>query len=305
MSSRRNLASAAGTAVIRFSSCYRQRLPSQPRCTARIRLKPAPQILSRSLAIHGQLARDLAAERAQFDKMMAALEQAAADNPTDAAAYQLIATHYWEKAYKDAALSPADKLTYIDAGITATDRALAQKPDYVEALAYKNLLLRLKANMETDPVRRQAWIAEADALRNQAMELSKARAGGDANYPTSAAGPPPPPPPDGNGLQPIRVGGTIKTPTKTHDVRPVYPQEALDARASGVVILEAVIDEQGNVRSARVLRSIPMFDQAAIDAVKGWRFMPTLLNGSTGPRHHDGDGELRVAIDAAARAARI
>ena len=131
--------------------------------------------------------------------MMAALEQAAADNPTDAAAYQLIATHYWEKAYKDAALSPADKLTYIDAGITATDRALAQKPDYVEALVYKNLLLRLKANMETDPVRRQAWIAEADALRNQAMELNKARAGGDANYPTSAAGPPPPPPPDATG----------------------------------------------------------------------------------------------------------
>ena len=224
-------------------------------------------------------ARDLAAERAQFDKMMAALEQAAADNPTDAAAYQLIATHYWEKAYKDAALSPADKLTYIDAGITATDRALAQKPEYVEALVYKNLLLRLKANMETDPVRRQAWIAEADALRNQAMELNKARSGGDANYPTSAAGPPPPPPPDANGLQPVRVGGNIKTPTKTHDVRPVYPQEALDARASGVVILEAVIDEHGNVRSARVLRSIPMFDQAAIDAVKGWRYMPTLLNG--------------------------
>ncbi len=207
-------------------------------------------------------ARDLAAERAQFDKMMAALEQAAADNPTDAAAYQLIATHYWEKAYKDTALSPADKLTYIDAGITATDRALAQKPEYVEALVYKNLLLRLKANMETDPVRRQAWIAEADALRNQAMELNKDRSGADAN-----------------GQQPIRVGGTIKTPTKTHDVRPVYPQEALDARASGVVILEAVIDENGNVRSARVLRSIPMFDQAAIDAVKGWRYTPTLLNG--------------------------
>ena len=268
MSSRRILASIGGMAVI-FSFSIAE-VPaairdsasqSQPRDP-----RPAP--------------RDLAAERAQFDKMMAALERAAADNPTDAAAYQLIATHYWEKAYKDAALSPNDKLTYIDAGITATDRALAQKADYVEALVYKNLLLRLKANMETDPVRRQAWIAEADALRNQAMELNKARAGGDAHYPMSAAaGPPPPPPPDPNGPQPIRVGGAVRTPTKTHDVRPVYPQEALNAGASGVVILEAVIDENGNVRSARVLRSIPIFDQAAIDAVKGWRYTPTLLNG--------------------------
>ena len=62
-------------------------------------------------------------------------------------------------------------------------------------------------------------------------------------------------------------------------MRPLYPPEALDARVSGLVVLEAVIDQQGNVRSVQVLKSVPMLDQAAIDAVKGWRYEPTLLNG--------------------------
>lgn len=77
----------------------------------------------------------------------------------------------------------------------------------------------------------------------------------------------------------LRVGGTIKTPVKIKDVRPVYPPEAQAARVTGVVILEARIGEEGAVEDARVLRSIPLLDQAAIDAVMQWRFRPTLLNG--------------------------
>ena len=52
---------------------------------------------------------------------------------------------------------------------------------------------------------------------------------------------------------------------------------------SGFVILEALIDEQGQVRDARVLRSIPLLDQAAVDAVRQWRFTPTVLNGQVIP----------------------
>ena len=70
---------------------------------------------------------------------------------------------------------------------------------------------------------------------------------------------------------------------KTHHVGPIYPQEALDARVSGMVIIEAVIDTQGNTRAAKVLRSIPMLDQAATEAVNQWRFQPTLLNGVAVP----------------------
>lgn len=221
----------------------------------------------------------------EFEKTIAALEQAALENPTDPAGHQLVATYYWDKASRDQRLEPADKLRYLDAGIAATDRALAHKADYVDALTYKNLLLRLKASLETDGIRQQALIAEADALRNRAIELNKART--SATSPSGTPPPPPPPPPGHHdqvvGQQPVRVGGNIKTPTKIHDVRPLYPQEARDAGVSGMVILEAVIDTQGNVRSALVLRSIPLLDQAALDAVRQWRFAPTLLEGIAVP----------------------
>lgn len=81
----------------------------------------------------------------------------------------------------------------------------------------------------------------------------------------------------------IRIGGAIKTPTKIRDVRPVYPPEAMAAKVSGMVILEARINEDGAVEDAQVLRSIPILDQAAIDAVMQWRFRPTLLNGKAVP----------------------
>jgi TonB family protein len=81
----------------------------------------------------------------------------------------------------------------------------------------------------------------------------------------------------------IRVGGNVRTPIKTRDVRPIYPAEAQAARISGVVILEVRISPEGLVEDARVLRSIPMLDQAAIDAVMQWRFRPTLLNGRSVP----------------------
>jgi protein TonB len=87
--------------------------------------------------------------------------------------------------------------------------------------------------------------------------------------------PPPPPPPS----QPVRVGGNIKTPNKLKHVNPVYPPIAQSARVQGVVIVEATIGADGSVQNARVLRSIPLLDAAALDAVKQWQFTPTLLNG--------------------------
>ena len=81
------------------------------------------------------------------------------------------------------------------------------------------------------------------------------------------------------GWPAIRVGGDIKEPRKIRDVRPVYPAIAKANGVSGVVIIEAVIDEAGAVRDARVLRSIPNLDQAALDAVLQWRYTPTILNG--------------------------
>jgi TonB family protein len=93
--------------------------------------------------------------------------------------------------------------------------------------------------------------------------------------PTAAPFPPPPP----GTPQPVRVGGGIKAPTQIKKVQPVYPAIAQSARVSGVVIMEALIGVDGRVTNAQVLRSIPLLDQAALDAVKQWEYTPTLLNG--------------------------
>ncbi len=80
-------------------------------------------------------------------------------------------------------------------------------------------------------------------------------------------------------VAPLRVGGQVRPPTKIKDVKPVYPAIAQSARVSGVVMIEATIGEDGKVVDAKVVRSIPVLDQAALDAVRQWEYTPTLLNG--------------------------
>ncbi|MCA1559770.1 MAG: energy transducer TonB [Acidobacteria bacterium] len=77
----------------------------------------------------------------------------------------------------------------------------------------------------------------------------------------------------------LRVGGQIKPPTKIKDVKPVYPAIAQSARISGAVMIEATIGPDGKVIDTKVVRSIPVLDQAALDAVRQWEYTPTLLNG--------------------------
>jgi TonB family protein len=105
--------------------------------------------------------------------------------------------------------------------------------------------------------------------------------GGIPSGTASAPSPPPPPPPPPSRA--VRVGGSVKTPGKTKDVRPVYPAEAKDARVQGQVIIEATIAPDGTVQNARVLRSIPMLDAAALDAVRQWQFTPTTIDGQRVP----------------------
>ena len=71
----------------------------------------------------------------------------------------------------------------------------------------------------------------------------------------------------------------MQAPRKIVNVSPRYPPTAQSARIEGPVVLDAVIDATGRVTDVRVTRSIPLLDQAAIDAVRQWRFTPTLLNG--------------------------
>jgi protein TonB len=88
--------------------------------------------------------------------------------------------------------------------------------------------------------------------------------------------PAPPPPPV---TRPVPVGGRIKIPAKVLHVPPVYPAIAQQARVEGVVIIEAIIGTDGRVKEARILKSKPLLDEAALTAVRQWVFSPTTLNG--------------------------
>ena len=79
----------------------------------------------------------------------------------------------------------------------------------------------------------------------------------------------------------VRIGGNIKQPTKTLDVRPIYPEALREAGLEGVVPMDAIIGVDGSVVSVRVLSAqvAPGFASSAVTAVRQWQFTPTLLNG--------------------------
>ncbi len=96
-----------------------------------------------------------------------------------------------------------------------------------------------------------------------------------ATGPVNIAPPPPPPPP-----APVRVGGDVKAPTKIKDVPVVYPTVAKSAKVQGIVIIEAVISKTGSVENMKVLRGNPLLDQAALEAVRQWKYSVPTLNGT-------------------------
>jgi TonB family protein len=98
-----------------------------------------------------------------------------------------------------------------------------------------------------------------------------------AMTPSGSASPSPAP------TAPVRVGGNIRTPVKIAGAAPLWPAPARQAGIGGVVLVEITIGPDGGIKDARILRSIPLLDQAALDAVRQWRYEPTLLNGMPVP----------------------
>jgi periplasmic protein TonB len=78
---------------------------------------------------------------------------------------------------------------------------------------------------------------------------------------------------------PVRVADLPVSPRKIVDVRPAYPEIARAARVEGTVIMEAVLDTNGRVTQLRVLKTVPMLEQAAVDAVRQWRYTPSSYGG--------------------------
>src|SRR5437588_9474737 len=90
-------------------------------------------------------------------------------------------------------------------------------------------------------------------------------------------GAPPPPKPKQTG--PLRVGGNVQAARIINRVQPVYPPLARQTRISGTVRLHAIIGKDGTIQQLEVLNGHPLLQQSALDAVRQWRYQPTLLNG--------------------------
>jgi periplasmic protein TonB len=88
-----------------------------------------------------------------------------------------------------------------------------------------------------------------------------------------------PPPPKPRPTGPIRVGGNVQAARIVNRVQPVYPPLARQTRISGTVRLHAIISKDGTIQQLEVLSGHPLLQQAALDAVRQWRYQPTLLNG--------------------------
>jgi tetratricopeptide (TPR) repeat protein len=114
----------------------------------------------------------------RFDKTMEALNQRASQDPHNPEGYYTIAVYYWDKTFRDKALNDATRHEYINSGMEAVNKAISIKSDYLEAIVYKGLLLRLEAIMEKDRKRQADLIKEADGLRDRAKALQKSKTQG-------------------------------------------------------------------------------------------------------------------------------
>jgi len=134
-------------------------------------------------------------------------------------------------------------------------------------------------------------VTPPDAIRPEASTILPDTAFGavDNGLPPGAAGvdiggvfpvtPVPAPEPVRPQPGPIRAAQLPEVPRKIVDVHPVYPDVARIAHIEGTVVLEAVVDTSGRVTQLRVLRSVPLLDQAAFDAVRQWRYTPSTYGG--------------------------
>ena len=109
----------------------------------------------------------------QFDETMNWLAQARDVQPDNPEGYYTMSTYYWDKVYRDPDLKPAQRKEYIALGTAQLDKALELKPDYVEALIYKGLMLREESKIEPNARKKQALLDEAKQFQDKALELKK------------------------------------------------------------------------------------------------------------------------------------
>jgi TonB family protein len=165
----------------------------------------------------------------------------------------------------------------LQAGIDALNKALQINPQYDDAMAYLNLLIRERADLRDSVAECQQDVATADEWVQKALATKKAKAQQRTTSANFVPPPPPPPPPQAGVVRPptpsrIRIAGNVQDA----NILTRVPPEA--SNLHGDVLLAVIIDKEGNVIDIRVNEGNPMLIRPAMDAVKQWKYRPTLLN---------------------------
>jgi protein TonB len=96
--------------------------------------------------------------------------------------------------------------------------------------------------------------------------------------PIETVAPPPPPPPAAVQSTPVPISGGVMAARLIYQVKPIYPALGIQVRVQGTVVLRAVISKEGTITNLAVISGHPLLIPAALDAVRQWRYQPTLLN---------------------------
>ncbi len=241
-----------------------------------------------------QRAQGMPAQDSKFQKLDEAAswyEKLIAADPQNKEAYYSLGVIDWVKWYAgwmraraDLGMRPEDpgpltkgevrqalKQQYsstIEQGISNLEKALQIDPQYDDAMAYMNLLVRERADLVDTPDEYRHQIDVADQWVKKALETKKMKAQGEE----FAAG--------GDGSpQRIRVGARVQEKNLVRKVDPVYTQLAYEARIQGTVRFTAIIARDGRVQNLQLVSGHPLLVEAAREAVGQWEYTTTLLNG--------------------------
>lgn len=153
-------------------------------------------------------------------------------------------------------------------GPRAAEKVLAVAPNSVQARILDRGFLTRQFRATTDPTEKAELSRQIERLEGEIRTLApEARAGEAAVQATSTD-------------TPLRVGGEVTAPVKISGDPPPYTEMARKARLQGVILLEVIVDERGNVVNPRLLKGLPMgLDKQAVDGVKAWKFQPATLHG--------------------------
>lgn len=231
-------------------------------------------------------------------------------DPNNAEAYYSMGFIAWSKWYppygaarKQVGLRPEDPGPIADAavrmslrsqywpvleeGLWALNKALELNPQYDDAMAYMNLFIRERADLRDTREEYMRDIADAEQWVQKTLETKRMKAQRPGSGVVSGAvvappPPPPPPPPPGSGNPPqrIMIGEQVQQSKLIAQPAPVYPPLAQQARIQGTVRLKVVIAKDGSVSNIEVISGHPLLVPPALDAVRGWRYQTTLLNGN-------------------------